>query len=125
MIIFDKLGDRQPERNGDNPARSIQPTPSFMPRIEASPVFSQRIEGLALWAEGTTEPTKKGTHNRRSYPVISGHSTSGFCKWSRPLLTESDPQTEFDVTHRKQTTEKFLTEARTHISDFAIWRILR
>ena len=40
------------------------------------------------------------------------------CKWSRPLLIDSDPPTEFDATYSKQTTEKFLTEARTHISDF-------
>jgi hypothetical protein len=39
------------------------------------------------------------------------------CKWSRPLLTGSAPQTEFDVTYRKQTTEKFLTGARTHIRE--------
>src|ERR1700728_726708 len=35
-----------------------------------------------------------------------------------PLLTESDTQTEFTAIYRKQTTEKFLTEARTHIKDF-------
>jgi hypothetical protein len=39
-------------------------------------------------------------------------------KWSRPLLIDSALQTEFGVTYRKQTTEKFLTEARTHISVF-------
>jgi hypothetical protein len=38
-------------------------------------------------------------------------------KWSRPLLTESDSQTEFSLTYRKQTTEKFLTGARTHIRE--------
>jgi hypothetical protein len=38
-------------------------------------------------------------------------------KWSRPLLIDSAPQTEFDVTRRKQTTEKFLTGARTHIRE--------
>ena len=37
------------------------------------------------------------------------------CNWSRPLLTGTAPQTEFDLTYRKQTTEKFLTGARTHI----------
>jgi len=37
--------------------------------------------------------------------------------WSRPLLTESAPQTEIGLTYRKQTTEKFLTEARTHIRE--------
>jgi hypothetical protein len=41
-------------------------------------------------------------------------------KWSRPLLTESDPQTEIGLTYRKQTTEKFLTEARTHIRETRI-----
>ena len=35
---------------------------------------------------------------------------------SRPFLTGSDSQTEFGVTHSKQTTEKFLTGARTAIS---------
>ena len=37
-------------------------------------------------------------------------------KWSRPLLTGSGSQSEFDITHSKQTAEKFLTGARTHIS---------
>jgi hypothetical protein len=32
-----------------------------------------------------------------------------------PFLTGSGPQTEFDVTHSKQTTEKFLTGTRTAI----------
>jgi hypothetical protein len=35
------------------------------------------------------------------------------------FLTGSASQTEIDVTHRKQTTKKFLTGARTHISDSA------
>ena len=37
-------------------------------------------------------------------------------KWSRPLLTGSGSQSEFDVTYSKQRTEKFLTGARTRIS---------
>jgi hypothetical protein len=36
-----------------------------------------------------------------------------------PFLTGSAPQTEFDVTHSKQTPEKILTGARTHIKDSA------
>jgi hypothetical protein len=36
----------------------------------------------------------------------------GFCEEFRPFLTGSAPQTEFDVTLSKQTTEKFLTGAR-------------
>ena len=54
---------------------------------------------------------------------IPSHSVaqqSGFSKWSRPLLSESDTQTEFVATHRKQKTVKFLTGATTHISDFTL-----
>jgi hypothetical protein len=40
-------------------------------------------------------------------------------KWSRPLLIDSAPPTEFVVTSRKQTTEKILTGARTHIRNSA------
>ena len=35
----------------------------------------------------------------------------------RPFLTGSGSQTEFDVTHSKQTTAQFLTGARTHIKE--------
>jgi hypothetical protein len=45
--------------------------------------------------------------------VIGGLFLSGFCEQFRPFLTGSAPQTEFDVTLSKQTTEKFLTGART------------
>jgi hypothetical protein len=38
--------------------------------------------------------------------------------WSRRLLTGSASQTECDVTRSKQTTERFLTGARTHIRVF-------
>ena len=38
----------------------------------------------------------------------------------RPFLTGSAPQTEFDVTHSKQTSGKFLTGARMHIKLFVI-----
>src|ERR1700735_1718435 len=37
-----------------------------------------------------------------------------------PFLTGSAPQTEFTVSHSKQTLEKFLTGARMHIKDFEI-----
>src|SRR6202046_344273 len=43
---------------------------------------------------------------------------TGFNAASAPFLTGSGSQTEFDVTHSKQTTEKFLTGARMHIKDF-------
>src|ERR1700722_20377026 len=46
-------------------------------------------------------------------PVVTSKCASG-----RPLLIDSAPQTEFRATHSKQTTEKFLTGARTHIRIF-------
>ena len=46
-------------------------------------------------------------------PVVTSKCTSG-----RPLLTGTAPPTEFRATHSKQTTEKFLTGARTHIRIF-------
>ncbi len=41
-------------------------------------------------------------------------------KWSRPLLIDSALPIEFGLTYRKQTTEEFLTDARTHISETRI-----
>jgi len=38
----------------------------------------------------------------------------------RPFLTGSAPQTEFDVSHSKQTSGKFLTGARMHVKDFEV-----
>jgi len=58
-------------------------------------------------------PTKR---NSQSSQVLSPIPPQIY-KWSRPLLTESALRTEFHVTYRKQTTEKFLTEARTHIRE--------
>jgi hypothetical protein len=58
--------------------------------------------------------------SRRSLICIS-HSplATRHCSvnWSRPLLTGSALQTEFGLTYRKQTTEKILTGARTHIKE--------
>jgi len=50
----------------------------------------------------------------KNEPVVTSKCTSG-----RPLLIDSAPQTEFVLTHSKQTTEKFLTGARTHIRIFS------
>ena len=68
----------------------------------------------------TIKPCLTGSRidiRRFEIPPHSVAQRSGFSKWSRPLRTESDTQTEFVATHRKQKTEKFLTEARTHISN--------
>jgi len=52
----------------------------------------------------------------KNEPVVASECPSG-----RPLLIDSAPQTEFVLTHLKQTTKKFLTGARTHIRIFSFW----
>jgi|ERR1700735_1831305 hypothetical protein len=53
--------------------------------------------------------------------LIGGPFLGGFCEEFRPFLTGSAPQTETHVTHSKQTTEKFLTGARTHFKLSPNW----
>jgi hypothetical protein len=59
-----------------------------------------------------------GTHLKRSELRTKSFVFPAF-------LTGSASQTEFDVTPTKQTTEKFLTGARTHIKDFKIRRLIQ
>ena len=69
----------------------------------------------------TSRPRLTGTRIDIRHIELLAHSParrSDFYKWSRPLLIDSDTPIEFDVTRTKQTTEKFLTDARTHISNF-------
>ena len=68
--------------------------------------FSERVAAPELSPQLMSQPRKF------AYPSLTKY------KWSRPLLIDSDPPIEFDVTHRKQKTEKFLTGARTHIRVF-------
>jgi small-conductance mechanosensitive channel len=49
-------------------------------------------------------------------------SPANIFQWSRPLLADSDSQTEIDVTPLEQTTEGFLTEARTVFGDLTAAR---
>ena len=58
------------------------------------------------------------TMARRSKPAKIEPVVTSKCASGRPLLTGSAPQTEFNATRSKQTTKKFLTEARTHIRIF-------
>jgi hypothetical protein len=51
---------------------------------------------------------------------LSGLVTRHYPLATRPVLTGSAPPTEIDVTCSKQTTEKFLTGARTHIKETRI-----
>src|ERR1700735_1209922 len=65
----------------------------------------------------------KGVHGQGKlhFGFDAGLLLSGFYEEFRPFLTGSAPQTEFDVTHSKQTTEKFLTGARTHFKLSPNW----
>src|ERR1700722_16711703 len=68
--------------------------------------FSERVAAPELSPQLMSQPRKF------AYPSLTKY------KWSRPLLIDSVLPTEFDVPCSKQTTDKFLTGARTHISDF-------
>jgi len=61
---------------------------------------------------------RRVTMARRPKPAKIDPVVTSKCASGRPLLTGSAPQTEFNPTHSKQTTEKFLTGARTHIRIF-------
>src|SRR3984893_16906203 len=61
-------------------------------------------------------PSRRAAQNAKSSPI-----SSIFCKWSRPLLSGSAPQREFDETHAKQRTGKILAGARMPIRIFEIW----
>jgi hypothetical protein len=70
-----------------------------------------------------TKPTRCNRKLSICNPSIPGKKTlqnsknlANICKWSRPLLTASDPQTEIAVTPRKQSLEKILTGARIAFS---------
>jgi hypothetical protein len=68
--------------------------------------------------------SSEGLRGRRTshLGLIGGLFLSGFCEEFRPFLTGSAPQTEIDVTLSKQTTEKFLTGARTAFSRHQLCR---
>src|ERR1700685_1375729 len=73
------------------------------------------------YGKQTTKPCLTETRIDTRHSEFSSHfvpQSRGFNAASAPFLTGSGSQTEIDVTHSKQTTEKFLTGARTHIKDF-------
>ena len=63
-----------------------------------------------------SRPPRLAQIAHQNEPVVTSKCASG-----RPLLIDSAPPTEFRATHSKQTTEKFLTGARTHIRIFSFW----
>ena len=62
-----------------------------------------------------TEP-----NHSRNNSQVPPRSEPPIYKWSRPLLPGSAQNIENDVTYRKQTTEKFLPGATTHIRIFRL-----
>jgi len=100
VIISDKFGD-DPSVPNRRPNGINFPFPSSTPLLEESPVLT------------TPRNEKSAVRDEESEISYNG---------SRPLLTGTGSQTEFDVTRRKQTTG--LTRARTAIIDLAIWRNL-
>jgi hypothetical protein len=86
-----------------------------MRRASASRASAPRrtTRGICSAFSSSGLPTNLGGNNSQLLP----QNLPQIRKWSRALLTGSALQTEFGLTYRKQTTEKFLTEARTHIRE--------
>ena len=83
------------------------------PKIELTIARRSQPPRRTSTRKARSRPHKLGQIARQNEPVVASKCASG-----RPLLTESAPQVEFVLTRSKQTTEKFLTEARTHIRIF-------
>ena len=81
--------------------------------VNVAQVFRPEAFAFPVPAAALELPTQIMSRLRKfAYPLLTK------CKWSRPLLIDSALQTKFDLTYSKQTTEKFLTGARTHIKVF-------
>jgi hypothetical protein len=66
-------------------------------------------------ARRSQPPLSCGHFAHQNEPIVTSKRPG-----ARPFLTESAPQLEFVLTRSKQTTEKFLTAARTHIRIFKL-----
>src|ERR1700734_4334714 len=112
--------------------RKASPSVCLAPPVRESPI--QRVVGQEFdrrnrisnrnWPKNrtykkkTTKACQTKTRIDTGYFEFFSHfvpQPGGFDAASAPFLTGSWSQTEFAVTHSKQTTEKFLTGARTHI----------
>jgi hypothetical protein len=128
MIIFDKFGDGQSERNrsgmNEQLSRPALVSPSAM---STHGWIADSLRGIRVAGHGPRWPLS----NRELSTIRNFAATSALARdrvavlprgpriagrGSRPLapfLTGSASQTEFDVTPTKQKVEKFLTGART------------
>jgi hypothetical protein len=143
VIVFDKVRDGQSKANqrlrgcrGSGTAGTRCPAipnslwaDKYSRSIDLKTVeLNRQIAELELhvsYRKQTSAICSNRQKMRKCPPPISGHSRSGFCKWSKPFLPGSDQNIECDVTSRKQSPEKFLPGATTHPGDFTIWRNLR
>jgi hypothetical protein len=112
------LRDRRARRRGGRGAAATL-LGGYLPTVCGREVAMARRSNLArpsrsftLITEGTLAP-RHCSRPAKIMPVVASKCASG-----RPLLTGTASQTEFALTHSKQTTEKFLTGARTHIKVF-------
>jgi hypothetical protein len=84
-----------------------------IPKIELTIARRSQPPRRTSTRKARSHPRRLGQIARQNEPVVTSKYPSG-----RPLLTDTAPQTEFVLTCSKQTAEKFLTEARTHIKLF-------
>jgi hypothetical protein len=105
-------GPSAPRRTTQGLCSAISNRELTMRRASASRASAPRrtTRGICSAFSSSGLPANLGGNNSQLLP----QNLPQIRKWSRPLLTGSALQTEFGLTYRKQTTEKFLTGARTH-----------
>jgi len=113
VTIIEKFCDAQPERKGG--AANLSAARHGVAAVTSPPIN----RGICFALPNDTLRTAYNLSIPNLKPSQNSEISAQIYKWSRPLLIDSAPQTEFDATPRKQTTEKILTGARTHIRNFA------
>jgi hypothetical protein len=88
----------------------------------AIPFFSRNLrENAACTLGHSRSPVKVSITSARNAQSNSIRTSDRIRSANRAgLASSSGPQTEIDVTYRKQTTEKFLTGAKMHIRETRI-----
>jgi hypothetical protein len=110
-----------PQFNGMNRASQLisvyairLPEPAMLKIKSPNSVIKTRSNFMKTNARDMLKSPKNQKSDPRSFDLFPPRSTAILISFPA-FLTGSDPQTEIGVTCSKQTTEKFLTGARTHI----------
>ena len=120
LRVSELVSPSTPRRNASRRASEIRSASPLRPTASSLGGRSLSSDIREPLIAGASAPEAALATNR---PLLaSSHSFAlaqdDFPSIKRPFLTGSAPQTEFDVTHSKQTPKKFLTGSRTAIKLF-------